>query len=284
MLTYPYGFARRPPSQIPAVAYFVSLYLSISLYLLRACAAGHLSSSSSILQTKTTERRMIPMSILLKLGKYEIKFKDNPVKVEVLDSEARISSWITERLKPRLLEEGPIIVGLNLHASKNRRRAFLANSLLVICIDDENCLVVQLKYVDKIPEDLLKFLGDSKICFVGDGLDLKLSRGVLPCKTVELSHLVARICQKPSYCNSSLKALATASEVPYESPALGRCCSGGRINYEARVFSKEEVKALVHDAYFCYKIGQKLVNELLCDDTTQGTTQETQERPGNETT
>ncbi|GMH14325.1 hypothetical protein Nepgr_016166 [Nepenthes gracilis] len=244
----------RPPSQIPAVVYFVSLYRSISLYLLRACAAVHLSSSSAILRTKTLERRMIPKAILSKMGKLQ--------GVE------------------------HVIVGVDLHASKNRWSNCSTNSLLVICINDVNCLIVQLKYVDKIPENLKKFLSDRRICFVGVGVDWKLSRGVLPslgplvCKMTELSHLAARIRREPSYCNSNLKALAAAYEVPYEPPALWGCCGGRRINYEARVFSKEEVKALVHDAYVCYKIGQKLEKELHRNDTTQ----ETQELPGDETT
>ncbi|GMH06604.1 hypothetical protein Nepgr_008444 [Nepenthes gracilis] len=184
----------------------------------------------------------------------------------MLDSAELISSWITNRLKPKpqkevavvvkLQEEEPVVVGLNLHA-----------------------------------KTLKKFLGDKRICFVGVGLDRKLSRGVPPshdpllCRTVELYHLVACICKELSYCNSDLKALAVVYEVPYEPPASGGCCGGGgggggrgRINYEARVFLREEVKALVRDAYICYKIGQKLVEELYRDETTQ----ETQELAGNE--
>ncbi|GMH11576.1 hypothetical protein Nepgr_013417 [Nepenthes gracilis] len=201
------------------------------------------------------------------MGKYDIKFDGESVKVEVLDSAELISSWITDRLKPRLQEEEPVIVGLDLHA-----------------------------------KNLKKFLGDRKIFFVGVGVDWKLSRGVLPslgplvCKIEELSHLAARIRKDPSFCNSNLKALATVCEVPYEPRASWGCCCGGRINYEARVFSNKEVKALVRDAYYCYKIGRKLVKALHRDgttqetqvppgyETTQGTTQEMQEPPGHETT
>ncbi|GMH14332.1 hypothetical protein Nepgr_016173 [Nepenthes gracilis] len=223
------------------------------------------------------------------MGKYDINFEGELVKVEVLDSAELISSWIIDRLKPkpqeeaavvvRLQEEEPVVVGLDLHASKNKRGDCSANSLLVLCMNDAYCLVVQLKYVDNIPGNLKKFLSDRRICFVGVGLDWKLSRGVPPshdplvCRTVELSHLVARICKEPSYCNSDLKALAATYEVPYEPPASGGCCGGGgrrgRINYEARVFLKEEVKTLVRDAYVCYKIGQKSVEALYRDETTQ---------------
>ncbi|GMH06603.1 hypothetical protein Nepgr_008443 [Nepenthes gracilis] len=71
--------------------------------------------------------------------------------------------------------------------------------------------------------------------------------------------------------NSDLKALVAVYEVPYEPPASGGCCGGsrGRINYEARVILKEEVKVLVRDAYVCYKIGQKLVEALHRDETTR---------------
>ncbi|GMH12048.1 hypothetical protein Nepgr_013889 [Nepenthes gracilis] len=232
------------------------------------------------LRTKTLERRMIPKPILSKIGKYNIKIGSQSVKVEVLDSAELISSWIIDHLKPKLQGEEPVIVGLDLHASKNIWGNYSANSLLVICINDANCLVVQWKYVDKKPEILKKFLGDRKNCFVGVGLERKLSRGVPPspdlllCQKAELSHLMARFHKKPSYCNSDLKALAAVYKMPYEPPALGGCYGCGRINYEARVFSKEEVKVLVHDAYVCYKIGQELVEKLRHNDTTEGTIRE----------
>ncbi|GMH31967.1 hypothetical protein Nepgr_033811 [Nepenthes gracilis] len=204
------------------------------------------------------------------MGKYDIKFVSQSgqvemVKVEVLDSAELIKSWITERLQ-RMLQEGEHIVGLDLQANKNRCCDCSANSLLVIYINNENCLVVQLKYVGKIPEPLKKFLGNRRICFMGVGLDRKLSRvpHLQVCRTVELSYLAARIRKEQSYCNSDLRALAALYEVPYEPLASGACCCGGRgrINYEARVFLNQEVKALVRDAYVCYKIWQRLVEAL----------------------
>ncbi|GMH28071.1 hypothetical protein Nepgr_029914 [Nepenthes gracilis] len=207
---------------------------------------------------------MIPASILSTIDEYDIEFEENHVKVDVLDSVELINSRINDRWRPKPQAKEPVVVGLDLHASKNRRGNRSANSLLVLCID-AYCLVVQLKYVDKIPDNLKKFLGDRNTCFVGVDVDRKLSGGVPPpldplvCKTaVELSLLAARINKDPSYCNSDLKALAAEYKVSYKPPASGGCC-GGRINYDARVFWKDEVKALVHDAYFCYNIAQKLV-------------------------
>ncbi|GMH28066.1 hypothetical protein Nepgr_029909 [Nepenthes gracilis] len=208
---------------------------------------------------------MLPLFILLKTGQYDIEITHNPVKVDVLDSAVSISSCVDHDLTPKLQNRAPV-VGLDFHSGKNGRFGRSTNSLLVLCIDD-HCLVVQLKYVDKIPEHLKRFLGDEKICFVGVDVDWKLSRRIpsspdrLVCKTaVELSHLAARMRQNPGLLNSDLEAVAKEFGVPCELPTSGGCCAPA-INYEARVFSDEEVKALVHDAYVCCKIGKSLVVE-----------------------
>ncbi|GMH28070.1 hypothetical protein Nepgr_029913 [Nepenthes gracilis] len=187
---------------------------------------------------------------------------------------ATISSRITDHLSAKPSAEVPVVVSLGLHASKNRRGDCSANLLLVLCID-AYCLVVQLKYVDKIPDNLKRFLGHRRACFVGVGIDRKLSHGVPPpldplvCKTaMELSHLAEHIHKEPSYCNSDLKVLAAEYKVSYEPPASGSCCSG-RINYDARIFSKNEEKALVDDAYVYYKSAQELVVAPRRAETTQ---------------
>ncbi|GMH28060.1 hypothetical protein Nepgr_029903 [Nepenthes gracilis] len=203
------------------------------------------------------------------MGKYDVEITGNPIKVDVLDSAELISSCIADFLTPKLQTEAPV-VGLDLHSSKNGPLGRSTNSLLLLCID-AYCLVVQLKYVDKVPDSLKKFLGDEKICFVGVDVDRKLSR-VMPssldplvCKTaVELSHLAARIRKMPSLLNGDIKALAKEVGISYE-PAASGGRHAPRVNYEAKVFSGDEVKALVHDAYVCYKIGRSVVEELLRD-------------------
>ncbi|GMH28069.1 hypothetical protein Nepgr_029912 [Nepenthes gracilis] len=157
------------------------------------------------------------------MGKYDIKIADNSVRVDVLDSAELISSRVVNDLIPKLPKESPV-VGLDLHSRKKGRGVRSANSVLVLCID-AYCLVIQLKYVDKISENLKKFLDDKNTCSVSVGVHRKLSRGAPPplnpllCKTaVELSHLAWRIRQDSSYCNSDLKALATKDKVSYEPP------------------------------------------------------------------
>ncbi|GMH28067.1 hypothetical protein Nepgr_029910 [Nepenthes gracilis] len=217
------------------------------------------------LRPKTTER-MIPLSILLKTGQYDIQISDKPVKVVVRDSVVTVNSCVDNDLTPKLRNQPPV-VGLDLHSRKNRLGGPSTNSLLVLCIDDY-CLVVQLKYVGKIPGYLKRFLGDENICFVGVDVDRKLSRGIpsspdpLVCNTaVELSHLAARIRKKPSLLNGDIEALAKEVEVHCETAASGGFCAP-QVNHEARVFPEDEVKALVYDAYLCYQIGKSLVKEL----------------------
>ncbi|GMH28063.1 hypothetical protein Nepgr_029906 [Nepenthes gracilis] len=228
---------------------------------------------------------MIPLSILLRTGQYDIQIAEKTVRVVVRDSAVSVSFCVDNGLIPKLAKKSPV-VGLDLHSSKNGRGGRSTNSLLVLCIDDY-CLVVQLKHVDKIPDNLRRFLADEKICFVGVDIDRKLSRGVpsplspLVCKTaVELSHLAARIRKEPSLLNDDIKALAkkvgVAKEVGIsDEPADSGGSRDPRDNYEAKVFSgdelealvfsEKEVKALALDAYVCYNIGRRLVEELLRD-------------------
>ncbi|GMH28065.1 hypothetical protein Nepgr_029908 [Nepenthes gracilis] len=226
---------------------------------------GNSTFISLQLRTKTMER-MIPISILSKIDKYDIKIADKyPVRVDVLDSAELISSRTVNDLIPKLQKESPV-VALDSHWMEWPP----TNSLLVLCIDGY-CLVVQLKHVDEIPDNLRRFLADEKICFVGVDVDRKLFRGMpstlspLVCKTaVELSLLAARIRKKPSLLNGDIEALAAEVGISYEAVASGSR-RDPRVNYEAKVFSRDEVKALVLDAFFCYHIGRRLVEELLRD-------------------
>ncbi|GMH28059.1 hypothetical protein Nepgr_029902 [Nepenthes gracilis] len=203
------------------------------------------------------------------MGNYGIEIAGKTVRVDVLDSADLINSRIVNDLFPKLPKESPV-VGLDLHSRKKGCCGRSTNSLLVLCIEDY-CLVVQLKYVDKIPGCLKRFLDDEKICFVGVDVDRRLSRGIriprssrspLVCKTaVDLSDLAARIRKKPSLLNSDLEGLAKEVEVSCE-PATSGGFFAPRVNHKARVFSGDEVKALVREPYLCYKIGQSLVGSL----------------------
>ncbi|GMH28064.1 hypothetical protein Nepgr_029907 [Nepenthes gracilis] len=219
------------------------------------------------------------------MGQYDIKIANKTVRVVVCDSAVSVSSCIDNGLIPKLAKESPV-VGLDLHSSKNGRGGRSTNSLLVLCIDDY-CLVVQLKHVDEIPDNLRRLLADEKICFVGVDVDWKLSRGIpsplspLVCKTaVELSHLAARIRKEPSLLNGDTKAVAKKVDMAKEvgisdEPADSDGSHDPRDYYEAKVFSGDELEALVFSdkevkalaigAYVCYNIGRTLVEELLRD-------------------
>ena len=78
------------------------------------------------------------------------------------------------------------------------------------------------------------------------------------CKTgVELGHLAARILKKPNLDGCVLVELASEVGVYYEEPK-----SVSFSDWGARVFSHEQVKYAIHDAYASYLIGNNLLNLL----------------------
>ena len=80
------------------------------------------------------------------------------------------------------------------------------------------------------------------------------------CKTgVELGHLAARVLKKPSLDGCGLVELASEVGVYYE---LEEPKSVTFSDWGARVFSHEQVKYAMHDAYASYLIANNLLNLL----------------------
>ena len=117
--------------------------------------------------------------------------------------------------------------------------------------------------MDSFPESIKKFLNDSNVCFVGVEVKDKVKKilqwlQMFGCKTgVELGHLVARILKKPNLDGCVFIELASEVGVYYEEPK-----SVSFSDWGARVFSHEQVKYAIHDAYASYLIGNNLLNLL----------------------
>ncbi len=82
-------------------------------------------------------------------------------------------------------------------------------------------------------------------------------RHELICNTVvELGYFAAKILKKPNIKKYDLAKLATEVGMDIKEP-ICECP-----NWDVEVFSQEQIKYGVHNAYNCYVIGKKLLDVL----------------------
>jgi hypothetical protein len=145
--------------------------------------------------------------------------------------------------------------------------------ILLLCVGT-NCLIIQLPNFPILPETLVQFLSDETICFLGTGMNNIVSdlnrrysqrRNVqgnivlingpvyVKCKTgVDIGYLAAKIMRKPDIEKNGIAELAGEVGMDIKQP-IGKCP-----DWNAKVFSDEEIKYAMHNAYTSYVIGNKL--------------------------
>ena len=204
---------------------------------------------------------MIPISLLSKMCMYEIEIQGGVyVKASVVDRAVLVDAQIAEL---RSSFEKPLvapIVAFDIKCMPNYNGAML----LILCVGTR-CLVIQLYYLDSFPDSIKKFLSDKNVCFVGIGVKDKVKKilqwpQMFGCETgVELGHLAARVLKKPNLEGCGLVELASEVGVYYE---LEEPKSVTFSDWGTRVFSHEQVKYAMHDAYASYLIANNLLNLL----------------------
>nr|XP_023893396.1 uncharacterized protein LOC112005382 [Quercus suber] len=170
---------------------------------------------------------------------YDIEIQGVYVKAFVVDRAVLVDAYIDELIRSSF--EKPLvapIVAFDIKCIPNCNGAML----LILCVGTR-CLIVQLYYLDSFPESIKKFLSDSNM---------------FGCKTgVELGHLAARVLKKPNLDWCGLVELASEVGVYHEEPKSVTFSDWG-----ARVFSHEQVKCAIHDAYASYLIANNLLSLL----------------------
>ncbi|XP_027769947.1 Werner syndrome ATP-dependent helicase homolog [Solanum pennellii] len=134
------------------------------------------------------------------------------------------------------------------------------SATLQLCIDS-SCLIVQLFYLDEIPQILKKFLANPNFVFVGvevaeDILKLKNEYGLV-CNSYDDIRDFAMNEWPGRFSRPGLKDLA--SEIcGLRMTKPDHVCQS---NWEASVLSEAQVEYACIDAYASYKIGHKLLME-----------------------
>ncbi|GLT96433.1 hypothetical protein SLE2022_140550 [Rubroshorea leprosula] len=134
------------------------------------------------------------------MSQYEVDIQDVKVKVCAADQAALIDTEVSE-LKSAITHKQWRLVALDLKVDRSEA------ALLIVYVGNQ-CLTIQLGYLDSLPESLEKFLEDQTILFVGMRMSNILSRfdqgfkfnmqelykRYLKCKSrVEIGYLAARV-------------------------------------------------------------------------------------------
>ncbi|XP_009592626.1 3'-5' exonuclease-like [Nicotiana tomentosiformis] len=192
--------------------------------------------------------------------KYRIKFGGRTIETTVTNKAAIANEWATEMLSKYAGKD--TVVGLDNEWRPNFS-PYRGNktATLQLCIDDR-CLIVQLFYLDEIPQTLKTFLANPNFIFVGvevaeDILKLKNEYRLVCNRSADIRD-VAKSTWPGRYSRPGLKDLAKDICGLYMPKPKHVCMS----NWEARVLSESQVEYACIDAYASYKIGHKLLMEM----------------------
>ncbi|GKV01407.1 hypothetical protein SLEP1_g13961 [Rubroshorea leprosula] len=132
-------------------------------------------------------------------------------------------------------------------------------------------LIIQLHSFDSYPLLLGDLFSQATVCFVGVRMSDILSYSInikgkiikisAECNTgVELGYLAARVLKNPDLIQEhGLKKLAQAVGVTLKQSTFSATKTPA---WSARVFSAEQIKLAIHDAYMAYLIGSKLLEKI----------------------
>ncbi|KAM3704609.1 hypothetical protein ACB098_03G018000 [Castanea mollissima] len=210
---------------------------------------------------------IIPLSFLSKMGLYDIEIHGANVKVSLVENLALVDAKIDE-FRSSLQTSERQVVGLDIKFVKTGGNSNKGKFLL-LCVGS-HCLMIQLPDSKVVTYTLRQFLSDESICFLGTGMSEKVTElGCLcfsdyeegtqrvNCNTgVEVGYLAAKILKKPNVEQYGLAELAGEVGMDIKEP-VSECP-----DWNAKVFSHEDVKYALHNAYTSYVIGNKALDML----------------------
>ncbi|KAL5786670.1 hypothetical protein ACOSQ2_009062 [Xanthoceras sorbifolium] len=229
---------------------------------------------------------MIPSKFLSKIGIHEVEIKGVKVKaIHVTYINSSVLDQKITQLKASLDKSRPV-VGVDVKGTMRLDYQKLVHQHipdLLILFAGNCCLVINLAHLSIFPDSLVRFLADKNTCFIGIGLNDKggscsslKSCGFNASDVVEVRDLATRILKKPNLSKCGLQELdnevrntasAAASSDSCPQPntkasVLATVTGSSCPNWNAMVFSEDEMKYAIHDAYTCYVIGYKLLGIL----------------------
>ncbi|KAJ9681732.1 hypothetical protein PVL29_017894 [Vitis rotundifolia] len=192
-------------------------------------------------------------------SKYSVNFAGKTIETTLTDKAAIVDEWVQEILS--MYAGKPIVVGLDIEWRPNRIPSMSNKSAtLQLCINNK-CLILQLFYMDEIPQSLKGFLLDSNFTFVGvevgGDIDKLKNEYGLECSCSADVRVLAMQRWPGRFRRLGLKDLAWEVVNLRMKKPKHVCMS----NWEARVLNENQVEYACIDAYASYRIGHKLIIE-----------------------
>ncbi|GFP87940.1 werner syndrome-like exonuclease [Phtheirospermum japonicum] len=197
------------------------------------------------------------------LSKYYVTFAGTTIETTVTDKAATAFAWVHDIVS--LHGTRSTVVGLDVKWRPHPVPSMSNKSAtLQLCVDNK-CLIIQLFYMDEIPDSIKGFLMNPNFTFVGievegDVLKLKNEYG-LDCS----SHVDVRAASvdywSGKYRKPGLKDLARELCGLYMKKPIHKPKHVCMSNWEARLLNEAQVEYACIDAFASYKIGHKLLIE-----------------------
>ncbi|KAI3964848.1 hypothetical protein MKW92_011776 [Papaver armeniacum] len=201
---------------------------------------------------------------------FEVQFNTDVIRTIVTDRTSIVNQWIAdvyEGFPDKLKDGNNLIVGLDIEWVRLRetdQRNKIA--VLQLCLENQ-CLIFQFFGRDKdMPQNLINFLNDDRIMFVGAGIDqdarkLWVDWGLNVARSEELAGLAEYTLGRTDIYRAGLRSLmriVLRKELP---KPRGILLSRWDIGDEG-VLRDEQVRYACLDAYASYKIGMELMSRL----------------------
>ncbi|XWS36081.1 hypothetical protein CRYUN_Cryun20dG0053300 [Craigia yunnanensis] len=190
-----------------------------------------------------------------------VSFSGKLIETTVTDKASVADAWVCNI---RSIYNGQqIIVGLDSEWRPNVISA-LSNktAVLQLCIDTK-CLILQLFYLDYIPQSLRSFLQDTNVTFVGvevarDAAKLRDEYGLRCACVADVRELAMNRWPFMFYRKPGLKDIAF-KVVSLSMPKPKHVC---RSDWQSRVLDSLQLEYACIDAYASYRIGHRLLKEI----------------------
>ncbi|KMT13649.1 hypothetical protein BVRB_4g080350 [Beta vulgaris subsp. vulgaris] len=194
--------------------------------------------------------------------KSTVSFGGANIVTTLTDKAQVIDEWVAEIL-PRYVANGKsTVVGLDIEWRPNVVSTMSnKTTTLQLCIDNK-CLIVQLFYLDYLPQSLRDFMGWPRFTFVGVKVDedvakLRYEYGLICVCSKDIMDHALGLWPMRWFSRPGLKVLARDIAGLYMDKPMHVC----RSDWQARVLTREQVEYACIDAYASYKIGVRLFME-----------------------
>ncbi|KAL2941640.1 Werner Syndrome-like exonuclease [Bienertia sinuspersici] len=192
-----------------------------------------------------------------------VRFGDANIETTVTNKAEAIDKWVDEIL-PHYANTGKsTVVGLDIEWRPHIISSMSNKSAtLQLCIGTK-CLIVQLFYLDYLPQSLKDFMGWPNFTFVGvevadDVAKLRDEYGLVCANSKDIQAHALGCWPNRWWGRPGLKVLARDVAGLYMAKPKHVC----RSDWQARVLSDEQVQYACIDAYASYKIGFKLFMDV----------------------